>query len=396
MPTPRQPTTSPTRVETGVGPLVTALICNYNYANYIGATVKSALAQTWPHLEVLVVDDGSTDGSRSVLSGFGDRIRVIHKDNGGQASAFNVGIAQARGEIICFLDSDDLWYPHKVERIVAKYGEGDWGLVCHDLDEIDAEGRALGVTHIQKNGTRLVEGDLYRYLTKNGFASVFAPTSGMSLRADVARAILPLPEHEWRICADNVLAAHALCHAPVGVLPEALGQYRYHGANGYSVIRLDDAAGRIIALTGPTRRYLAILDHLAQQGLPLDHEPRDDYFLSALGVDGGVSRRSPGASCSSSGDATGPLWLGATEHSLLKIAKFLVLDNARVRLLLAGMQSPYSAVRERFVRGRLRGKICALRRLFARGSYLMSRDAVCLSRSPRIGGLESVRYACPV
>ena len=85
-------------------PLVTILICNYNYGRFLAEAIESALAQTWKNIEVIVVDDGSTDESREILTKYKGKIRIILKENGGQASAFNAGIAKARGEIVCFLD----------------------------------------------------------------------------------------------------------------------------------------------------------------------------------------------------------------------------------------------------------------------------------------------------
>ena len=88
--------------------LVSIVINNYNYARYVAATIDSALAQTWHPLEVIVVDDGSTDDSWSVIEGYGDRVRAIQQPNGGQGAAYNAGFAASRGEWVMFLDSDDL------------------------------------------------------------------------------------------------------------------------------------------------------------------------------------------------------------------------------------------------------------------------------------------------
>ena len=117
-------------------PLVTILICNYNYGRFLAEAIESALAQTWKNIEVIVVDDGSTDESREILTKYKGKIRIILKENGGQASAFNAGIAKARGEIVCFLDSDDICHRDRVSRVIEKYKQGKWGLVCHDLDVI--------------------------------------------------------------------------------------------------------------------------------------------------------------------------------------------------------------------------------------------------------------------
>jgi glycosyltransferase involved in cell wall biosynthesis len=98
--------------------LVSVIIPTYNRAKTIERAVNSALAQTWKHLEVIVVDDGSTDNTDELLEAYGSRIRVIRQKNGGPSAAKNTGIRAATGEIISFLDSDDSWLPPKTERQV--------------------------------------------------------------------------------------------------------------------------------------------------------------------------------------------------------------------------------------------------------------------------------------
>src|SRR5688500_10169891 len=100
-------------------PLASVIINNYNYGRYLGAAIDSALAQTYPHTEVVVVDDGSTDDSRQVIAGYGERVVPVLKENGGQASAFNAGFAASRGDVVLFLDADDLLLPGAVAAAVA-------------------------------------------------------------------------------------------------------------------------------------------------------------------------------------------------------------------------------------------------------------------------------------
>src|SRR5215813_915060 len=102
-------------------PLISILINNYNYAQFLREAIDSALAQSYPHIEIVVVDDGSTDGSREVISSYGSALTVVFKENGGQASAFNAGVTASRGDILCFLDSDDYFHPNKIARIAEVY-----------------------------------------------------------------------------------------------------------------------------------------------------------------------------------------------------------------------------------------------------------------------------------
>ncbi len=100
-------------------PLVSVVIPCYNAAATLTDAVKSALSQTYDNIEIFVVDDGSTDNSCDVAASFGDSITYIHKENGGPASARNIGINHSQGELIAFLDADDLWLPEKLANQVA-------------------------------------------------------------------------------------------------------------------------------------------------------------------------------------------------------------------------------------------------------------------------------------
>jgi glycosyltransferase involved in cell wall biosynthesis len=112
------------------GLTVSVVIPTYNYGRFVATAIESALAQTRMPLEVIVVDDGSTDDTAAVVARFGDSVRYIHKPNGGLSSARNAGIAAARGDLIALLDADDRWLPHKLERQVPYFAaDKDMGLV---------------------------------------------------------------------------------------------------------------------------------------------------------------------------------------------------------------------------------------------------------------------------
>ena len=98
---------------------VSAIIAAYNAEAYIAEAIESVLGQTVPPFELIVVDDGSTDGTRGVVGRFGDRIIALSQANSGQAAAVNKGVAMARGELIGFCDADDLWTAHKLSMQLA-------------------------------------------------------------------------------------------------------------------------------------------------------------------------------------------------------------------------------------------------------------------------------------
>jgi glycosyltransferase involved in cell wall biosynthesis len=111
-------------------PLVSVIIPAYNRAHTVAETVDSVLQQTYPNLEVILVDDGSTDNTQEVLRGYRDRIRVVRQDNAGQMAARNRGIQESCGEIVTFLDSDDLWLPTCVERHVKVLQKAPSNVPC--------------------------------------------------------------------------------------------------------------------------------------------------------------------------------------------------------------------------------------------------------------------------
>jgi len=129
----------------GPTPRVSVIIPVYNQAAFLKEAIDSILAQTWKGFELIVVDDGSTDGSGDIARSYGARVRVFRKTNGGGASAMNLGIREARGEWIAPLSSDDLWEPNKLEaqlREAAAHPEA--GLLYTDYITFDLEGRVLG------------------------------------------------------------------------------------------------------------------------------------------------------------------------------------------------------------------------------------------------------------
>lgn len=106
-------------------PLVSVVIPTYNRCHFIADCIDSVLGQTYANIEVLVVDDGSTDATAQVLAGYADRVKIIRQKNAGQAAARNNGIKNSRGELIAFLDDDDSWRPTKLELQVPQFENPD-------------------------------------------------------------------------------------------------------------------------------------------------------------------------------------------------------------------------------------------------------------------------------
>jgi glycosyltransferase involved in cell wall biosynthesis len=125
---------------------VNVVIPVYNAHDVIRETIETVLAQTWKDYDIIIVDDGSTDGSGAIVREFGDRIRHVRQENSGVARARNRGIAESAGEYIALLDHDDLWHPTKLEKQVAVLdGHHQVGMVITDVAHMDRHGKPMGV-----------------------------------------------------------------------------------------------------------------------------------------------------------------------------------------------------------------------------------------------------------
>lgn len=125
-------------------PSASVIIPTYNSAEFLTQAVQSILDQTYRNFEVIVVDDGSTDGTENFLRPFDGRIQYLYQENRGPSAARNAGITAAKGEYICFLDADDLWLPRKLQLQVSfMEGHRDVGLIFSDHEEFDSTGIVL-------------------------------------------------------------------------------------------------------------------------------------------------------------------------------------------------------------------------------------------------------------
>jgi glycosyltransferase involved in cell wall biosynthesis len=215
-----------------VRPLISILINNFNYGRFLGQAIDSALAQSSPDVEIIVVDDGSTDNSRDVILAYEEQIIPVFKTNGGQGSAFNVGFAASKGEWLLFLDSDDLFAARKVESIVS-YAQRfpSVGIIAHNLEYCDEERKTLTRSPPAIAELQLIDD---RTLVRQGRLKTSLPaTSALALKRNVLSMILPMPE-DIAITADNYIKFAALSLAPALLVPEPLAIQRIHGGNAYT------------------------------------------------------------------------------------------------------------------------------------------------------------------
>lgn len=211
--------------------LVSIVINNYNYDRFLAEAINSALNQTYSHTEVIVVDDGSTDNSREIIAGYGDRIIPILQPNGKQAAAFNSGFARSHGDIIIFLDSDDYLMPNAVERIVQIW-QPKLAKVHYRLKVVDAEQQDLGYS-MPQGATLLSTGEVWRDLIARG-SYTSTPTSGNALNREALKELFPIPD-EYKLTADDYLSTLVPFYGEVAAIEEALGAYRIHGMNQWAL-----------------------------------------------------------------------------------------------------------------------------------------------------------------
>ena len=211
---------------------LTILINNHNYARYLREATDSALEQTYPHVEVVVVDDGSTDGSAEIIRSYGDRIIPVFKSNGGQASAFNEGFVHSLRDIICLLDADDVFEPRKAAEVVNAYEEfRDIGWCYHPL----ALFGEVTESSVRPSGLSCSFAYDFRGRLAQGRSPLSAPaTSGLSFKRTLLNSILPMPV-VIKITADNYIKFASFGLSKGYVIHEALARQRIHSRNRYTL-----------------------------------------------------------------------------------------------------------------------------------------------------------------
>lgn len=204
---------------------VSVIIPNYNYARYVGGAIESVLTQTYPNVDIIVVDDGSTDASKDVLFNYGDSIKVLSQQNRGVAAARNNGVAASSGEFVAFLDADDEWLPEKITKQVALFRQDHTlGLVHVGVEEVDENGNPL------RQCLEGASGDATHELLMLGRKGILGGGSGLM----VPRAVFDeIGGFDTRLStsADWDLFFQIASRYSVGFVLEPLLRYRIHNSN---------------------------------------------------------------------------------------------------------------------------------------------------------------------
>jgi glycosyltransferase involved in cell wall biosynthesis len=214
--------------------LVSIIICNHNYEAFVAQAIDSALALDWPALEVIVVDDGSTDGSRHIIDAYADRVTIIHQHNAGQWSACNAGFARSRGDVVIFLDSDDLLAPSLLRRLFGVWRPG-LSKVQFQMQIIDENGRATGAVLPQFDV--VPDSRQIKQWAQRAAAYPTPPGSGNAYARAFLEKIFPLNGGDR--AADSYCLAAAPYMGDVLTIAEPLVSYRVHGRNQGAMATVD-------------------------------------------------------------------------------------------------------------------------------------------------------------
>lgn len=222
-------------------PLVSVIISNFNYARFLAEAVESVLRQSYQHFEIVICDDGSIDDSHTViqrLQRLDRRVRALFQANAGQAAAWNNAIAAARGEILCFLDPDDLFKAEKLASVVDAFLlHPATGLCIHRLQAISVSGQSINRPFPHE----LDSGWLAEKAMSHEFWGSWPATSGISLRRGAIERVLPISSVLKRGFCDAYLCGCAQFVTEIVALDDPLTLYRLHDANTGSTPRLTTA-----------------------------------------------------------------------------------------------------------------------------------------------------------
>lgn len=250
-------------------PLVSIIINNYNYGRFLAEAIDSALTQEYPFVDVIVVDDGSTDTSRQVIESYGNRIFVIYKENGGQATCFNFGFERCRGDIVIFLDSDDFLFPTAASLIVERMLDTSVSKCNGYLQVVDGDGTPTG----RRLPNKLSPSGRYKeaVLKYGPWAYVSCYTSGNAWSRRFLSQVMPIPtDNRVQGGADGYLTAIDALYGNIETIDQLIGGYRVHGANFLATFHKFTAENLAAVLQSEQARSIYVAEHAEKLGYAVD------------------------------------------------------------------------------------------------------------------------------
>ncbi len=265
-------------------PLVSILINNYNYGQFLEEAINSAINQTYENIEVIVVDDGSTDNSREIIANYGNKIISILKENGGQASAFNAGFANSQGDIICFLDADDVFISSKVAEMVDIFEQYKYiGWYFHTYKLVDTDLKMLNkqIKNIGNSKIYDIRNDLKRGKLNGKLPLAGIVTSVLCYKRSLLEKILPMPEI-IRITSDDYLKFVAFTLSPGYCSQKSLTWQRIHDNNLYT-LRQDKQKLRA--------EVIIMTSHFLKKNYPEITKFANNFFAVGLSIYRSLSKK---------------------------------------------------------------------------------------------------------
>lgn len=249
---------------------VSVVIPTYNYGRFIGEAISGILAQTYPATEIIVVDDGSTDGTDAVVTEFGNRVQYFRQENQGVCAARNNGVARASGHYIAFADADDIWLPKKLERQLAKFAEDDEiGLVHCGMQEFDSKTGDILSLHVEGS-----EGNVADDLLLWEKPVMVGPGGTIVVKREAFQKAGGF-DIEIKVGEDCDFCYRVARQVKVGFVPEVLVNYRSHGANAH---------GNVTEMErGMTRFYKKAFESAGTDVLKLKHRAYGNFHRVMAG-----------------------------------------------------------------------------------------------------------------
>jgi len=274
-----------------VGDLVSFCVSNHNYGRFLRPLIEALLDQTHDNVEIVVVDDGSTDDSREVLREYEGRIIVALQDQAGQAAACNRAFSLSSGDIVVFHDSDDVVRAGYAASLVDAFADPKVMMAMTRLDVVDAQGNPTG-DHRPPAACPLVGGDL-RSLVLDRCSFFWPETTGQAYRRSFLAAALPIPDKSPPDGYFSYLAAMA---GPVSVIDRPVACYRAHDRNkhlaplAHGVAWLDERIEQREVLYARMRSYGLTIDVFDDAAAAAHWAPRDYIMVSLLAARCRLSR----------------------------------------------------------------------------------------------------------
>lgn len=215
---------------------VSVIITNYNYQDFVKECIDSCLNQSYKNIEIIVVDDGSTDNSKDVLNTYRNSVNLIFQDNAGMVEASNTGYKEVTGDLTIFLDADDFLLPKALENVVVNWVEGVTVKTHFRLEKRNNDGKPLGL--VPSNNKDLSEGDVWSEIVKKGdYNNV--PTSGNVYSREILDQIFPIlgskigsgDSYLDSFPTDAYLKYRIPFYGKINAINEPQGVYRIHGNN---------------------------------------------------------------------------------------------------------------------------------------------------------------------